>query len=73
MNIDKTDKDRIQSNVFDTKHIINKKEAVKQMAEAVQPKHNCKHCYGTGFIGTNVDTKEKVRCKCTRRKDKTNG
>lgn len=60
--------DTMKSNAFDTMKIVDKKQAVKEMAEAVRPKHNCKHCYGTGFIGTNVDTGEKVRCECTRRK-----
>jgi hypothetical protein len=34
------------------------------------PKPNCKKCHGRGYVGTNVLTKEKVVCLCTKRGNK---
>jgi hypothetical protein len=35
--------------------------------ELAQPKKNCKHCYGRGYIGLNAND-EKIMCKCLDRK-----
>lgn len=29
-----------------------------------KPRHNCKHCYGRGYVGININTKEPIACRC---------
>lgn len=44
-------------------------EVIKAAAEGIgmvlnDPKPNCKHCHGRGYIGRNAITKEPIPCKC---------
>ena len=44
-------------------------DVIKQTAEALgqtisEPKKNCKHCNGRGYIGRDADTKAPIACKC---------
>lgn len=33
-------------------------------AKIKDPRNNCKHCYGRGYVGFNANTKEPVPCRC---------
>lgn len=44
-------------------------EVIKAAAEGIglilnDPKPNCKHCHGRGWIGRNAETKEPIACNC---------
>lgn len=44
-------------------------EVIKASAEGIglilkDPKSNCKHCHGRGWIGRNTITKEPIPCSC---------
>ena len=40
------------------------------LAGKSDPKKNCKHCYGRGYIGFDTETGGFVHCKCVMRKKK---
>ena len=51
-------------------------EVIKEAAEAAgiaikNPKSNCKHCHGRGYIGRYADTGEPIVCKCIFEKEDT--
>lgn len=44
-------------------------EVIKATAEGLglvlnDPKPNCKHCHGRGWVGRNAETKEPIPCTC---------
>lgn len=44
-------------------------EAIKAAAEGIglvlnDPKPNCKHCHGLGYVGRYAETGEPIACKC---------
>ena len=44
-------------------------EAIKAAAEGIglvlnDPKPNCKHCHGLGYVGRHADTGEPIACRC---------
>ena len=44
-------------------------EVIKAAAEGIglvlnDPKPNCKHCHGRGWVGRNAETKEPIPCTC---------
>lgn len=44
-------------------------EVIKAAAEGIglvlnDPKPNCKHCHGRGYLGRNALTREPIPCKC---------
>ena len=44
-------------------HVI--KESAKQMGIILQqPKSNCKHCHGRGYIGLRHENGEPIPCRC---------
>lgn len=50
--------------------VLPEKKPVIPM-DQTQPKSNCKHCHGRGYIGTDVKTKQKIKCRCLRRQNKS--
>lgn len=48
---------------------INPWDVIKHVAKLTntliqEPKPNCKHCYGRGYIGKYSETGEPIACKC---------
>ena len=43
---------------------IIKKAAARAGIKLQDPKPNCKHCYGRGYIGVNQITGEPIACNC---------
>ena len=51
-------------------------QVIKQAAEAAgikikNPKPNCKHCNGRGYVGRYADSGEPIACKCIFEKEVT--
>jgi len=58
----------LRSNQKELNDIVSTKEMVKEIIEFEDPKSSCRHCLGSGFIGRDVDSGLKVKCKCVKRK-----
>lgn len=50
--------------------VVDSKPVVP-MEQTLTAKHNCRHCHGRGFIGTNVETRAKIPCRCLRPANKS--